>query len=43
VVPVPAFLTAPGGASLSRQQLIIGSAAGACLGVLPVVLWLVFK
>ena len=43
VVPVPAFLAASAGPFLSRQQLIIGSAAGAFLGVLLVAFWVVFK
>lgn len=43
MAPVPAFFSAAANAPLSRQQLIIGSAAGACLGVLLVVLWLFVK
>ena len=41
--PVPAFLTATRSPFMSRQELIIGSAAGACLGVLLVALWFIAK
>jgi eukaryotic-like serine/threonine-protein kinase len=41
--PEPAFFTAAANAPLSMQQLVVGSAAGACLGVLLVVLWLFVK
>jgi eukaryotic-like serine/threonine-protein kinase len=42
VAPAPAFLAAPD-PSLSKRQLIIFGAAGACLGASLGVLWLVFK
>jgi serine/threonine protein kinase len=41
--PVPAFLAAAGGPALSKQQLTVGVAAGTCLGVMLVVLWLFAK
>jgi hypothetical protein len=38
-----ALFAAVGNPPLSRVQLIVGSAAGACLGVLLVVLWIFVK
>jgi eukaryotic-like serine/threonine-protein kinase len=41
--PVPQFLAAPPTQVLSRQQIVIASAAGACTGVLLAVVWLFVK
>jgi hypothetical protein len=43
MAPVPAFLVAGSNAPISKQQLIIGAAAGASFGVLVVALWLFAK
>jgi serine/threonine protein kinase len=40
---LPAFLAAASGTALSKQQLTVGVAAGTCLGVMLVVLWLFAK
>ncbi|MBZ5618112.1 MAG: protein kinase [Acidobacteriia bacterium] len=43
MAPVAAFLATVASVSLSRQQLIIGGTASACVGVLLVALWLFAK